>query len=289
MTLFVVALLFSLSAQTSEPSDQPKQPQACGAAVAGMKCVAGGVVVVGTNDQHKCGQGENRSNKTSFGPAFERFVDTVYVDETEVTNAQYQACVKEKRCKPSTPNYSDFRRPEQPATAMSWFLARDFCVAQGKRLLTEAEWEHAAAIDTAVPDCPAVVVMNDKGRSCGVPMKGAHADKGRVLEVKNAPANAYGLYEMRGNAEEWVDDWFVKQRSKDTADGPCPGKDSCATATLKMVKGGSWYWPAEDAQSWHRRPWTPTNRPAHHFGFRCGASVDAAQKLAVPPPTAPTP
>jgi formylglycine-generating enzyme len=248
-------------------------PKPCGAPVAGMQCVVGGVVRVGHDGDHRCGQTENRQQHTAFGPSFEVFVDTVYVDETEVTNDAYAACVASQQCHAGGAQYRDFRGPQQPVTALSWLQVRDYCRAQGKRLPTENEWEHAAADDTP-PRCPTTWVMSTSGRSCGVPMNSKqHPDKGRVANVRSTPPNRFGLYEMRGNAEEWVDDWFSPQRDAKQPTGPCAGQDRCPGHPLKLVKGGSWYWPEEDAHAWHRRPYRPTNNPAHHFGFRCVRDV----------------
>jgi formylglycine-generating enzyme len=259
--MWLLSHLWLLALQTPTlPCQTPPQ---------GMRCVVGGVVTVGTNSEHICQQSENQRQHTRFGPAMEVTVKTIFVDETEVTNAAYQACVKQRRCTPGGPQYRDFREDEQPITALSWWQARAFCVAQGKRLPTEAEWEHAAGSDDE-PSCPQTWVMSDRGRSCGVPMNSTkHPDKGRVARVKSTPQNPHGLYEMRGNAEEWVDDWFSPQRDPSQPAGPCAGLDRCPRAPLKMVKGGSWYWPASDAHAWHRRPYKPDNQPAHHFGFRC--------------------
>jgi formylglycine-generating enzyme len=257
-----------------------QQPRPCGDPVAGMQCVLGGMVRVGSDDDHRCGQSENRQQQTRFGPAFEVFVDTLYVDETEVTNEAYAACVATQRCTPGGAQYRDFREPHQPVTALSWFQVRDFCIVEGKRLPTENEWEHAAT-DEGPPLCPGVVVSSAAGRSCGVPMNGTkHPDKGRIAVVRTTPANRHGLYEMRGNVEEWVDDWFVAERR--AGPRPCVGEDRCGKHPLKMVKGGSWYWPGDDAHAWHRRPYRPSNKPAHHFGFRC------VQDLPMPRPLQPT-
>lgn len=266
-----------------------------------MVCVPGGVFRRGTDNVHRCAQGENRSQKTHFGPSAEVFVETFLMDETEVTIAAYKACMASKACPKDGPRYNDFSRPNQPVTATSWFNARTLCRSQGKRLPSEVEWERAArgpadddgiGVDAVLPACPNVIVMDPKqGRSCGTPKKGSHPEKGRVLEVKSAPPGPWGLYEMRGNAEEWVDDWFVADLSACpqcqgmNPRGPCADEDTCKTSKKKMVKGGSWYWPGEHATSWHRRPWQPSNKPPHHFGFRCAQSLlDAAAVDVTPAP-----
>jgi formylglycine-generating enzyme required for sulfatase activity len=271
--------------------------------VPGMACVSGGTFERGTSEAHRCEQGENRGAKTTFGPPIGVVVDTFYMDLTEVTIEAYGACVAQKKCPKDGPRYNDFSRPRQPVTAVSWFNAEIFCKAQGKRLPTEVEWERAArgdgqdgaSVDAEVPSCPTVIVMDPKrGRSCGTPKKGSQPEKGRVLEVMGTPPGPYGLYEMRGNAEEWVADWFAADLAACGAacaganpQGPCAGKPDCPAHPKKMVKGGSWYWPGSHARAWHRRPWQPSNRPPHHFGFRCAASLaqGAALAAAAPLPT----
>ena len=189
------------------------------------------------------------------------------------------------------PYYSDFNRPEQPMMGASWYAAQKYCAAQGKRLPTEAEWEKGARGPSgdSTPygleqvSCKEAVIQDETGRSCGVLKKGSAklAKKGRVWEVAKKPAGHYGLFDMVGNAEEWVSDWFVADLARCGSDcagtdpkGPCAGKKNCAKHPYKMVKGGSWYWDASHATGWHRRPHVPNNKPYHHFGFRCAASLD---------------
>jgi formylglycine-generating enzyme required for sulfatase activity len=280
-----LALALALAVQAPEPLP------CLDGDVAGMSCVPGGPAPRGVDEPHACDQTENKKIKTRFGPRVEVWVQTFYMDQTEVTIEAYKACVKAKKCEKAGPQYRDFSRPKQPVTAISWYQADAFCRAHGKRLPTEAEWEKAArGPDGAdeVPACPDVVVKSGDGRSCGVKKKGRHPGTGRVLEVGQTPPGPYGLYEMRGNAEEWVDDWFVVDFTKCPScvgidpRGPCAGEKTCKRYPLKLVKGGSWYWPAEHARAWHRRPYRPKNKPAHHFGFRCAASVEQARALAAP-------
>jgi formylglycine-generating enzyme len=260
----------------------------------GMSCVPGGKMKRGTNEEHSCGQGENKRYKTKFGPEEEIWVQTFLMDKTEVTYEAYQLCLTEKKCDYAKPAYSDFNRPTQPMMGASWYAANKYCQAQGKRLPTEAEWERAARgpngdttpFGMAEVTCDNAVIKDASGRSCGVKKKGGSPEKGRVLEVALKPAGYYGLYDMVGNAEEWVSDWFAPSYESCGEDckgtspkGPCAGETTCKKfairdgKALKMVKGGSWYWPAQDATGWHRRPHVPTNKPYHHFGFRCASSI----------------
>jgi formylglycine-generating enzyme required for sulfatase activity len=239
--------------------------------------------VLGADVEHACNQSENRRYATRWGPPVEAWISTFLLDRTEVTFAAYQACVRAGRCSPAKPAYRDFDRPDQPMVGLSWYQARDFCLAQGGRLPSEAEWERAARgpMGQATPfgdeavSCAQAVVIDDRGRSCGVTKQHGQPEKGRTFVVASTPAGRYGVFDLVGNAEEWVDDWFTPDRAACAAcqgedpRGPCAGQPSCPDHPLKMVKGGSWYWEPSHATGWHRRPHFPSNQPYHHFGFRC--------------------
>ena len=156
-----------------------------------MACVQGGTFMLG----------DERGRPDERAPG-QVYVDTFFMDRTEVTNAQYVPCIESGRCKKPMP-FRGFGRPEQPVVAVSWFDAVAHCEMLGKRLPTEAEWERAAAgpDDTRYPwgdepgDCSAVVVKTDKGDGCGT---------GRTANVGSRPAGHFGLFDMAGNVHEWV-------------------------------------------------------------------------------------
>ena len=138
------------------------------------------------------------------------------------------------------------------------------------------------------PTCKNAVIMDDKGRSCGVTKRGKNPEKGRVLEVCSRGESRYGLCDMMGNAEEWVADWYTDSYEACGADcagidpkGPCGGDDGekCGKLRYKVVRGGSWYWPVEHATGIHRRSHVPSNNPGHHFGFRCAATQSEMEAL----------
>ncbi len=259
-----------------------------------MACIPGGPAIRGTSAKHLCEQAENALHLTQWGPETQITVDTFYMDLTEVTYADYRACVDSGRCGKAGPAYSDFDHPSQPITGISWHDANQYCKSAGKHLPTEAEWEKAArgpeSSDTPFArspvTCSEAVVRDTRGRSCGRLKSGAKPHKGKVWPVASKPAGHYGLFDMVGNVEEWVADWYVPSLEVcgtpclgHNPKGPCHGQAPCPNATLKMVKGGSWYWPASHATGWHRRPHTPKNQPYHHFGFRCAASPEQAHTL----------
>lgn len=263
---------------------------ACGDAPEGTACVHGGWFTRGVDeDPHTCEQADQpRDGRSSVQPSAEVWVDSFYIHLTEVTNLAYQTCVRGRDCEAAGPLYRDYDADTQPITGMNWFQAREYCQSQGMRLPTDAEFELASRGPDGdmypwgdePADCDRAIIMNDEGRACGVPKRGSSPDTGRIFEVASRPAGRYGLFDMAGNAEEWVNDWW----SVDYADcgeeclggnpmGPCGGADECRGHRYRSIRGGSWYWPGEHAHGAHRRRYEPDNDPPHHFGFRCAVRV----------------
>jgi formylglycine-generating enzyme len=291
---FLLVCLTAAPAVAHADAATPPTPAvaACGTVPEGMACIPGGPFLRGTDDKDK-----------NARPSATVWVQTFYMDLNEVTVAEYKACVADKKCPKSGPRYGDFDRPRQPINGISWFEAQAFCHATGKRLATEAEWEKAARgtdgrtypWGNEKATCERAVILEPRlGRSCGVKMRGAHPEKGRVLEIGIKPPTLHGLYDMAGNSFEWVADWYSPSYASCGADclgvnpkGPCGGSaEPCPGHKYKVVRGGSWYWEAYRATTFHRREHVPSNRgPYHHFGFRCAADLGATvTPYPVPPP-----
>ena len=256
----------------------------CGEAPPAMACIPGGDFIRGSD----AGPDDSKPQATVW-------VQTFYMDVDEVTTEAYGRCVRAGKCPKAGPKYRDFSRPKQPINGVSWYDAVAYCAAQGKHLPTEAEWEKAARgtdgrtfpWGNEPATCDRAVLMDDRGRSCGVRKRGQYPEKGRTWEVGRKPAALHGLRDMAGNSYEWVADWYSKSYAAcgeacagANPKGPCDGGKRCKGYRQKVVRGGSWYWPGENARTFHRRAWVPHNKPFHHFGFRCAASVDEATKTA---------
>lgn len=284
--------------EAPSPSDIPQgaSDAPCATAPVGMACVPGGWFIRGADeDIHECNQASQPARgNVGTTPAQRVWLDTYYVDITEVTNEAYRACVRSGKCAQDGPKYTDFNAPTQPVTGLSWYNAKAFCESQGKHLITEAEFEKAVrgpegeiySWGNEEPTCDRAIIMDRSGRACGVRKRGNHPENGRVWEVASRPVGRYGLYDMIGNAEEWVADFWSpdwdscgEACNKPNPKGPCDGVEPCPGHRVRVVRGGSWYWPKEHATGYHRRAYRPSNDPPHHFGFRCAASLDEAAKL----------
>ncbi len=130
-----------------------------------------------------------------------------FLGSTEVTRGQWAAITRAEA--PGTTCMDVDRTvveptPDHPATGVSWEAARDFCVAAGGRLPSEAEWEWAArgAEARVYPwgDEFGAGRANLREPGIGLAPVGSF-QKGR---------SAFGCDDLAGNACEWTADTWVQ-------------------------------------------------------------------------------
>lgn len=90
---------------------------------------------------------------------------------------------------------------DQPVVNVSWFAARAYCVARGKRLPTEAEWERVAAASRTAADGS----TDAKWRTELVALYSRPAP-GSLPHVGSVP-NFFGVSDLHGVVWEWVSDF----------------------------------------------------------------------------------
>ena len=219
-------------------------------------------------------------------------VSTYYIDQREVTNGAYAACEASGFCPKRDlvmPLYEPFLADDLPAIPISYSRARKYCTWVGKRLPTEAEWEKAARGGAEARTYP----WGEEPATCDRAQLQGCAPL-TTKPVGSFAAGAYGLFDMAGNGYEWVNDWAsdcydgcpkacgAACTGPDPA-GPCGGAPDCAGHTRRVVRGGSWFWGADQARGSARRAEPPEQH--HRLGFRCASSRPL---LATRPPLAPT-
>ncbi|MFN0110731.1 MAG: SUMF1/EgtB/PvdO family nonheme iron enzyme [Blastocatellia bacterium] len=219
-----------------------------GAVPPGMISIPGAEFVMGRDDG-------NDYEK----PAHKVVIKTFYIDETEVTNAQYQEFVDATR-RQAPPHWPNGRAPtgeaSHPVYNVSWDDAMAYASWASKRLPTEEEWEYAAR--------GADGRLYPYGNVPKTQYSNASEDEFRVpLAVKNYPqgASPFGIYDMAGNVAEWTaDDFHLYPGSKLPVNDPNSGR--------KVVRGGAFNIPAA-AQTATDKYFYPSSTKNMSIGFRC--------------------
>jgi formylglycine-generating enzyme required for sulfatase activity/tetratricopeptide (TPR) repeat protein len=201
-------------------------------------------------------------------PVHTVYLDSFWIDQTEVTNRMYALCVSTGACQApkalnsySRSSYygnSDFEN--YPVIYIDWDMAKTYCTWAGQRLPTEAEWEKAAR-GTANYTYPWGEEVNcDKANAQGC--KGETSPVGEY-ELGKSP---YGVFDMAGNVMEWVADWYsdtyYESSPRENPLGPSSG-------TYHVLRGGSWKSIENSLRSSYRLGLTPNTTNFYLIGFRC--------------------
>ncbi len=213
-------------------------------------------------------------------------LDDFWLDQTEVTNAQFAAflneqgnqaeggvtwldvdadeCLIEQRGGTFHPKdgYAD-----HPVVEISWFGATAYCTWAESRLPTEAEWEYAArgpeSLNYPWGNKWQVGLANCADDSCEDGYE-------QTAPVGSFPAGAswVGAYDLAGNVFEWINDWhaedYYERSPQDNPTGPASG-------TRRGLRGGSWLFAGGEIRGAARWENEPTETKSY-YGFRCAAS-----------------
>ncbi|MEL7674113.1 MAG: SUMF1/EgtB/PvdO family nonheme iron enzyme [Chloroflexota bacterium] len=238
-------------------------------------------------------------------PAHQVTLDPYQIEITEVTTSQYvaflnwmgpdshktgclgQPCVNTSVEQPETSyiNYDgeeySVKNPQfysnHPVTQVTWWGAEAYCNALGRRLPTEAEWEHAAR------------GADNNYYPWGFTFDGTQAmssiaEAPGTVPVTQFPGGAspYGALNMAGNVEEWVQDWYSATYYSELATNPtlALNPQGPISGTERVLRGGSWDTIPLFLRTMHRRS-QPPGEPTAAIGFRC-VSDTPGQSLSAP-------
>jgi len=157
-----------------------------------------------------------------------------YLAATEVTNYHYEIFDPSHRALRARNDLSE--KDEEAVIFVSWYDAAAFCRWLSDkenltyRLPTEAEWEYACRAGTTTPF--------HTGDSLPESFRKHQVMEGRPFKVplevgKNCP-NAWGLFDMHGNVEEWCFDWYGPYNRTSLKDPV-----GYAEGDFKVARGGS--------------------------------------------------
>jgi len=237
----------------------------------GMRTVVGGSFIMGSNNDDP----EER-------PAHIVTVETFAINKYEVTQKQWRELMGT--------NPSQFVGDDRPVERVSWYDAVEYCNAlslsegltpaysiagvnttcnfnaNGYRLPTEAEWEYACRAGTVtdyysgsrtelIGSCYAEPQLASVGWYC-------NNSSGTTHLVGQKLPNNLGLFDMHGNVFEWCWDWRgdYAMISQIGPIGPPIG-------SLKICRGGSWFYVPQQSRSAFRLAYQP-NSQYSGVGFR---------------------
>ena len=181
------------------------------------------------------------------------------IDRTEVTQAQYTACVLAGSCEPAACDWS-CDKTTYPASCVTWSQANSYCAWAQKRLPTEAEWEKAArgADGNKYP-------WGNGEPTCDLANIAGCNDGAVAVGSLSAGASPYGALDMAGNMVEFVADWYDEKYYADS-----PAADPTGPATGKRYGGrGGGYKSDADFVRTSKRDWYDSTDNAPSLGFRC--------------------
>jgi|GEM_PF-1148850 len=219
---------------------------------------------------------------------------------SEVTNAQYKACVDAGRCSP--PHWDDgrchifakkrlyfgklskiSRRGDMPVVCVTWDQAKTFSEWAGGRLFSESEWEFTArsgdrtrvypwgreepTCERAIMAVPIVMGRFDAKHfetGCGL---------STIWPICSRPAgsNSFGMCDLAGNVWEWVMDSYRPSHEAVPSDGsPVLG------GGLKVIRGGSFASSGRELRA-STRGQQPRSTPASYIGFRVARAYSVGE------------
>ena len=120
---------------------------------------------------------------------------------------------------------------QQPVTRVSWFAARAYCEAAGRRLPTWSEWELVAAADETVSDARHDQAWRERilswyAKPAGQPL----------ADVGVGAKNFYGLSDVHGLVWEWVEDFNALLVSSDSRDQSNPDRlKFCGAGAIRLT------------------------------------------------------
>lgn len=217
--------------------------------------IPGGSFIFGRDDAND----NERPRRQLTLPSFQ-------MNETEITNAQYERFVQATGHRPAYyAGHPVLGLSDHPVVGVSWYDASDFCAHYGLTLPSEHEFERAARGRDGAPypwgDAPPDPSRTGHGtKDCCVGGDSDVYPMTAPVEAFAAGRSSEGISDLIGNVWQWTRDWYA----------PYEGEPDAKIANrFKVLRGGAWNSDKAHLSATYRLAYDPSFRYAANGGFRC--------------------
>jgi formylglycine-generating enzyme required for sulfatase activity/class 3 adenylate cyclase len=242
------------SASPAEPAARPNTPAAASIREPEMVSLRGGSFAMGSNED------------VSEKPVRQVTVKPFAMGKFPVSVQEWNACAAAKAC-----GFTATGKDDAPVANVSWSDARQYvawlaeATRKSYRLPSEAEWEYAARGGTQTRywwgDQFQAGMVNC--RNCSdIPAND------QPVKVGSLKPNPFGLFDMGGSVDQWVEDCWHKNYQGAPVDGSAWVENECSS---HVIRSGSWRKDSNYARTANRGSYdTNVRYPTH--GFRVALS-----------------
>ena len=237
-----------------EPRATPATPLASVVREPEMKTIRAGIFTMGSNDDVT----EKPTHQVTIKP----FAMSLY----PISVRDWNECAAAKAC-----SFVAIGKDDAPVTNVSWSDAKQFAAwlagvaRKAYRLPSEAEWEYAARGGTQTK-----YWWGDQFQSGMANCKNCNDIAGaeQPMKVGSFKPNPFGLYDMGGSVDQWVEDCWHKNYQGAPTDGSAWVEGECGS---HVIRSGSWKNDARYVRPSNRDSYdTNVRYPTH--GFRVALS-----------------
>ena len=244
------------AAQQSKPESRatPATPLASAVREPEMNTIRAGIFTMGSNDD------------VTEKPPHQVTIKPFAISKYPISVRDWNECAAAKACA-----FAATGKDDAPVTNVSWTDAKQFvawlatATRKAYRLPSEAEWEYAARGGTQTK-----YWWGDQFQSGMANCKNCNdiAAAEQPIKVGSFKPNPFGLYDMGGGVDQWVEDCWHKNYQGAPADGSAWVEAGCAS---HVIRSGSWKNDARYVRPSNRDSYdTNVRYPTH--GFRVALS-----------------